>query len=118
MSRASRAGNTATSRTRFFAILRFDSAAFSPRPANASAARAGPILRLSDDAAENARFWSELPGVFWCVGVERAKPGAAVLAVNPVRTNAYGKRVLLAVHSFGAGRCYFSAVDSTWRWRW
>lgn len=80
--------------------------------------RRDPVLRLSDNAAENAKAWRELPGMFWNAGVERAKPGATVLAVNAERSNAYGKRVLVAVQSFGAGRCLLSTVDSTWRWRW
>lgn len=77
-----------------------------------------PLLRLSDSPGENERIWRDLPGMYWCAGVERAKPGATVLAVNPVRSNAYGKRVILAVQPFGAGRCLMSTVDSTWRWRW
>jgi hypothetical protein len=54
----------------------------------------------------------------WHAGVERAKPGTTVLAVNPLRTNAYGKRILVAIQSFGAGKCFFTTVDSTWKWRW
>jgi len=77
-----------------------------------------PLLRLSDSPAENERIWKNLPGMYWCAGVERAKPGATVLAVNPMRSNAYGQRVILAVQPFGAGRCLLSTVDSTWRWRW
>ncbi len=82
------------------------------------AGRRDPVLRLSEDSALNAQAWRELPGMNWNAGVERAKPGATVLAVNSDRSNAYGKRVLVAVQSFGAGRCYMSLVDSTWRWRW
>ncbi|MGC8668681.1 MAG: VWA domain-containing protein [Chthonomonadales bacterium] len=77
-----------------------------------------PLLRLSDSPAENERIWRDLPGMYWCAGVERAKPGATVLAVNPLRSNAFGKRIVLAVQPFGAGRCLMSTVDSTWRWRW
>ncbi len=77
-----------------------------------------PIMRMSDDAAENERIWGELPGIFWNAGVERAKPGATVLAVNPLRSNANGKRVIVAVQNFGAGKCFITLTDSTWRWRW
>lgn len=80
--------------------------------------RQDPLLRLAPDPAANARIWRNLPGMFWNAGVERAKPGATVLAVNPVRSNAYGKRILLAVQSFGGGRCLMALTDSTWRWRY
>jgi len=82
------------------------------------AGRLDPLLRLADSQSQNARIWRELPVMYWQMGVERAKPGATVLAVNPRRSNAYGKRVVAAVQSFGAGRCYVSLVDSTWLWRW
>lgn len=80
--------------------------------------RQDPLLRLADDPTESAKIWKELPGMLWNAGVERAKPGATVLAVNSARSNAYGKRVVLAVQSFGAGRCLMQLVDTTWRWRW
>lgn len=80
--------------------------------------RQDPLLRMADDPAQSERIWRKLPGMFWNAGVERAKPGATVLAVNAVRSNAYGKRIVLAVQRFGAGRCLMSLVDSTWRWRY
>jgi hypothetical protein len=80
--------------------------------------RQDPLLRLVEDPAENARVWAELPGMFWNAGVPRAKPGATVLAVNAARSNSYGKRVVLAIQRFGAGRCLASLADSTWRWRY
>jgi hypothetical protein len=80
--------------------------------------RQDPLLRMAESSAESARIWQEMPGMLWQAGVERAKPGATVLAVNSSRSNSYGKRVILAVQSFGAGRCLFSTADSTWRWRW
>ncbi len=80
--------------------------------------RQDPLLRLADDPAESQRIWKTLPGMFWNAGVERAKPGATVLVVNSARSNAYGKRVVLAVQNFGAGRCLIQLTDTTWRWRW
>lgn len=82
------------------------------------AGRQDSLLRMSDDPAENARIWRELPGMFWQAGVERAKPGATVLVANSARSNASGKRVVLAIQPFGAGRCLMGLADSTWRWRW
>jgi hypothetical protein len=80
--------------------------------------RQDPLLRMDEQPAENARIWREMPGMLWQSGVERGKPGATVLAVNSSRSNSYGKRIILAVQSFGAGRCLLSTADSTWRWRW
>lgn len=80
--------------------------------------RQDPLLRLADTAAESERIWRELPGMYWNAGVLRARAGATVLAVNPLRSNAYGKRIVLAVQPFGEGRCLMSLTDSTWQWRW
>jgi hypothetical protein len=83
-----------------------------------AAGRQDPLLKMSDDPAENQRIWAAMPGMYWCAGVNRAKPGATVLAVNSLRSNAYGKDILLAVQSFGAGRCLMTTTDGCWRWRW
>lgn len=80
--------------------------------------RQDPLLRMAESSAESAQIWRDMPGMLWQAGVERAKPGATVLVVNSDRSNSYGKRVVLAVQSFGAGRCLLSTSDSTWRWRW
>ncbi len=80
--------------------------------------RQDPLLRMSDDPAESLRIWQSLQGMYWNAGVEKAKPGATVLVVNSARANANGKRVVLAVQSFGAGRCLMALSDTTWRWRW
>lgn len=80
--------------------------------------RQDPLLRMAEDPAQSLQIWKTLPGMFWNAGVERAKPGATVLVVNSARSNAYGKRVVLAVQSFGAGRCLMQLTDTTWRWRW
>jgi hypothetical protein len=77
-----------------------------------------PILMLEDTSAENARVWANLPGAFWVAGVQRAKPGATVLAVHSTRRNADGPYPLAVVQPFGAGRSYIALTDSTWRWRW
>lgn len=80
--------------------------------------RQDPLLRLAADSAENMRIWANLSGMYYHAGVARAKPGATVLAVNPLRSNEYGKRVILAVQRFGAGRCLAQLSDSTWLWRY
>ena len=79
---------------------------------------ADPMLRMSNNPGENAQIWRTMPGMYWCAGVTKAKPGATVLAVNSRRSNAYGKRILLAVQNFGAGRCLLTTTDGCWHWRW
>jgi hypothetical protein len=56
--------------------------------------------------------------MFWAAGVERAKPGATVLATHSSRRNADGPYPLVVTQPFGAGKCFLELVDSTWRWRW
>jgi hypothetical protein len=80
--------------------------------------RLNPVMQLEDTSTVNDRTWSTLPGMFWAAGVQRAKPGATVLAVHPTRRNADGPYPLVAFQPFGAGKCYTQLVDSTWRWRW
>jgi len=77
-----------------------------------------PIMRLDDDPTRNLQIWQSLPGMFWCEGAERVRPGAVVLAVNSARSNAYGPYPLALYQNFGAGKCYMDLADSTWRWRW
>lgn len=83
-----------------------------------SEGRLNPVMQLEDTTAANDRTWAGLPGMFWAAGVQRAKPGATVLAVHPTRRNADGPYPLVALQPFGAGKCYIELVDSTWRWRW
>jgi hypothetical protein len=49
--------------------------------------------------------------------VERAKPGAEVLARHPVNKNRYGHHVIMATTYYPAGRTVFLGIDSTWRWQ-
>ena len=80
--------------------------------------RLNPVMQLEDTSVANDHTWTTLPGMFWAAGVQRAKPGATVLAVHPARRNADGPYPLVAFQPFGAGKCYIQLVDSTWRWRW
>ena len=70
----------------------------------------GPAGRQPD--ADKA----ELPELFGCVEVIRAKPAAEALAVHPASRNASGPLIVLAVQRFGAGRAAALTCDTTWRW--
>jgi hypothetical protein len=64
--------------------------------------------------------WDRLPPFYWCFPVLTATRGAIVLARHddPRETvEPYGRRPVLAVHRYGAGRVLFLAADETHRWR-
>jgi hypothetical protein len=66
----------------------------------------------------NVKIWKELPGMYWCGIVPRAKPGATVLAVHPTITGPEGKVPLMVVQQVGEGTAFATLVDSTWEWRY
>jgi predicted nucleic acid-binding protein len=77
-------------------------------------------LQLEDEAENNLRRWTSLPGVFWFAPVHKARSGSSVLAVHPaVPTEADPEQLtpLLAVQYFGKGRVFYCGIDETWRWR-
>lgn len=80
------------------------------------------IVRLHSDVETNRRLWEDpdgMRGFFWYQPVERAKPGAQVLARHPAfSTSQTGERdPLIVVGYYPKGRTMFLAFDSTWRWR-
>lgn len=80
---------------------------------------ANPLLAVGAAPEANAAFWRAMPGVWWTMPVEDAKPAAAVLlrrAASAGRPPESGS-VLFATHTFGGGRVAFLGFDSTWRWR-
>jgi hypothetical protein len=70
---------------------------------------------------KNRRLWEDpeygLSGFLWYFPVERAKPGAEILARHPVNKNRYGHHVVFATTYYPMGRTIYLGVDSTWRWR-
>jgi hypothetical protein len=56
--------------------------------------------------------------MYWMVAIDQWKPAAQVLAEHPTLTNSQGRNLpLVASQFFGAGKVWFHATDSTWRWR-
>jgi hypothetical protein len=88
-----------------------------PEPAGLS----HPATRFHSDPKQAKELvWDRLPPFYWCFPVHRAKPGAVVLARHDDPREAvepYGRRPVLAVHRYGAGRVLFLAADETHRWR-
>ncbi|RME74542.1 MAG: VWA domain-containing protein, partial [Planctomycetota bacterium] len=78
------------------------------------------IMRFENDLAQNKDLWEGkdgLPGFYWFSTVKKVKPGAVVLAYHPTRKNKSGPYPLFCYHNYGQGKVFFSALDSTWRWR-
>jgi hypothetical protein len=80
------------------------------------AGRRHPVFEVSRDRTRDAEAWAKSPLLAGSSLVERAKPGAEVLAVNPgVRVD--GKpAVVVAVQRYGAGYTMVLTADTTWRW--
>ena len=74
-------------------------------------------MRLYDDPGRNHRVWSRMPDYYWCAAVDKAAPGATVLAWNPKLEGRFGRTPLIAFHYAGDGRVMFLGTDSTWSWR-
>ncbi len=77
---------------------------------------AHPITRLDDDPSESKRRWTELPPLPGMNQVERAKPGATVLAGNPTWRTENGDAPVIAEHRYGQGRVLGIAAQGLWRW--
>jgi uncharacterized membrane protein len=58
----------------------------------------------------------EMPPLLGQAKIGAAKPGATVLATNPLRSDKHGKLAVLVMQTFGTGRSAAFAGDTTWRW--
>ena len=76
-----------------------------------------PIMALGATREENARIWRErFPGFTGLNTVNRAKPGARVLASTADLSNQYGPLVVFAVQQIGRGRTMAFTSDTTQSW--
>jgi uncharacterized membrane protein len=81
------------------------------------AAWSHPILNIGSTTAETQMIWTQkFPTLYGFNKVDRAKPGAIVLAENPAYRSAYGPGVLLAVQEIGKGRSMAFTSDTTRTW--
>jgi hypothetical protein len=78
-----------------------------------------PLLRLSENATANAALWKKFSGVRWTAKVNRARPGAEVLLVDPSpsRATPSGAGPVLARQRFGRGEVMYFGFNETYRWR-
>lgn len=76
-----------------------------------------PVMALGSTRDETAKIWSDgFPGFTGLNIVNRAKPGAQVLAYNDSRSNEYGPLVVFAVQQIGRGRTMAFTSDTTQAW--
>ena len=76
-----------------------------------------PVMALGTAREETARIWRErFPGFSGQNQVNRAKPGARVLAFNADQSNDYGPLVVFAVQQIGRGRTMAFTSDTTQSW--
>ena len=76
-----------------------------------------PVMALGATREETAQIWRErFPGFNGLNTVNRAKPGARVLAFNADQSNEYGPLVVFAVQQIGRGRTMAFTSDTTQSW--
>ena len=76
-----------------------------------------PIMALGTNREETEKIWRErFPGFSGQNTVNRAKPGAHVLAFNADDSNKYGPLVVFAVQQIGRGRTMAFTSDTTQAW--
>ncbi|MBC8236590.1 hypothetical protein H8E77_44155, partial [bacterium] len=75
-----------------------------------------PMLSLNTDTAKNNTRWRAMPTLKSYSPVKRAKPGATVLAIHPDDKNEFGRRILIAIQNYGAGKSMVFTPNSSWRW--
>jgi uncharacterized membrane protein len=83
------------------------------------AGETSPIMTLSQDPQENLALWGGFPGVHWTAWVDKARPGAQVLLVDPTpaRASQEGPMPVMAMQSYGLGQSFYIGFDETYRWR-
>ncbi|HQU44968.1 MAG TPA: glutamine amidotransferase, partial [Pirellulales bacterium] len=78
--------------------------------------RQHPIFQITGDRVKDAAMWSTSPHLLGSSVVERAKPGADVLAVNPSFVQNGQPAAVVAAQRYGKGHTLVIAADTTWRW--
>ncbi len=76
-----------------------------------------PLMAIGETPEETKAIWTtKFPRLFGYNRVGRAKPGAAVLGVDPTQNTAWGPRIILAAQEIGRGRTMAFTSDTTRLW--
>jgi uncharacterized membrane protein len=79
--------------------------------------RTHPLMKLTPDANENVKQWSDLPPLNDYNKTVDAKVGAIVLARGQPEQRGSSDPILLAYQRYGRGRTMALTSGSTWRWQ-
>ncbi len=94
------------------------------------AGRQHPIFSITGDRVQDGTVWATAPTLSGCSLVKGEKPGATVLAVNPISApiapssgrgvggegSSAKPLVVLATQRYGKGHVAVLTADATWRW--
>src|SRR5262249_6261147 len=76
-----------------------------------------PLIALGENRTQTELIWTKkFPVLYGCNQVDRAKPGATVLGIDPSVPTASGGRLILAVQTIGRGRSMAFTSDTTRTW--
>jgi uncharacterized membrane protein len=75
-----------------------------------------PVFEVTSAAEKMNQFWNTAPPLLGCSLVQRAKPGASILAINPTVTQEGRPAIVVAAQRYGSGHTMVLAADTTWRW--
>ena len=76
--------------------------------------KAAPMLRFSEDEADNLKQWSELPEIADYQDIGPLRPAATTLLNIQVNGR---EQPLLVFQPYGKGQTYILATGGTWRWQ-
>jgi uncharacterized membrane protein len=75
-----------------------------------------PIFEVSSGHEKDMDLWKSAPQLLGSSVVQRAKPAASVLAINPNVIIEGRRAVVVATQRYAAGQVMVLAADTTWRW--
>jgi uncharacterized membrane protein len=79
--------------------------------------QAHPIFTVSADRVVNTKLWHEAPPLDGMSLVQRAKPAATILAVNPkVQLEGRPAPAVIVQNAGGGGQVMVLTLDTTWQW--
>jgi len=75
-----------------------------------------PVFSIGRDPRTTRDLWRRIGVLDGLTIVGGPKPGAMVLAVDPLRKAAWGAFIVVAAQPYGRGKTMVVTTDTTWRW--
>lgn len=75
-----------------------------------------PVFSLGRDSRATRDAWRRFGSLDGLTIVGAPKPGAMVLAVDPLRKATWGHLIVVAAQPYGRGKSMVVTSDTTWRW--